>query len=768
MGVFLNRKILFLFFLAFSWCLSAKAQDHIGPKQDLFKVDEVRVEGLRKVEREAVMEKIKIRPDMILDNYLLKKDIEKIYSLRYFDSVEAHHEVEEGKNILIFRMQERPIIEKISIEGNEDISDDDLKEQIKSKEFSIVDINGIKADIAALQKHYEEKGYYLASVDYKLKPAGPEQVELVFNIQEFDKVKVKKITFLGNKDVSDQDLLPMMETKEESLLSPLSGSGNFKETNFQTDIERIKYLYKTRGYLQVNVDGPEITISEDKKWVFVTIRVQEGPKFAVNKIYFEGDLIFPEDTLREKVQLKEDETYSEDKLRLDIQKLTEIYQDEGYAFANVLRTLDVVPGENKVDVRFSFEKGKIAYFGKISVVGNIKTRDKVIRRELKIREGMKFNGTALRESKENVNRLGFFEKDSVLFNTTSPKDRDDILDVEISIKERNTGQISVGAGYSTATGLFVQASISQNNFRGMGQILSFSLSHSDTNQVFNLGFTEPYLNDSKWTAGGDIFRTKNKVSDSGSYKQEGFDGRVGYPLFEFTRLFLTYKFEDTLSDSFDDPGINLSVENGVASSLTTEVVHDKRNNKYEPTEGYWASFMLEYAGLGGAKTWVKNELEFRYYKPVWQDLILRARLYTRKLFQTGKTIPWSEKFMMGGARNMRGYDFEDIGPMVFTKDRSGNPRRFNRRGLFSLLGTLEFEHPLVREAGLKWVVFADAGNIYKTMIGEDGDYTVRSDYGFGFRWFAPIGVLRFEFGYPVARRAHEQSSQFFFDIGQLF
>ncbi len=267
-----------------------------------------------------------------------------------------------------------------------------------------------------------------------------------------------------------------MQTREESLFSPLSGSGNFKEFNFKTDVERLKYLYKTRGYLQVNIGNPSITVSEDKKWIFITIQVVEGPKFEVNNIFYNGELLFTENEMKEKTSLKSGDTYSEETLRQDIQALTEMYQDKGYAFANVLRTLQIVPGENKVDINYSFEKGEIAYFGKIIVKGNTKTRDKVVRRELRIHEGMMYSGSKLRISKERVTRLGFFEPSSVIFNTVSPKGSNNILNVEISVKERQTGQISVGAGYSTATKGFFQASISQNNFRGLGQNLNLNVS----------------------------------------------------------------------------------------------------------------------------------------------------------------------------------------------------------------------------------------------------------------------------------------------------
>lgn len=749
----------FSLFLGEAWALN-----DLGPRKEYFKVDGLDIRGLKKVEKEAILEKVQLKKGQLLDNYQLRKDIEKIYSLKYFEWVEAYHEKKGGKDILIFQVKEKPIISKITFEGNDELDRDDLTASMKTKEYAILDVNTIKNDVVAIQKQYEEKGFYLAKVDYVLKKVNDENIELIFKVKEYDKVRVKKIIFLGNRAFQDQELKGIMETREEGLFSFMTDAGNFKEFNFQTDIERIKYFYKTKGYLQINVGSPEITVSEDKKWVFITLKVNEGPQFSVNKISFQGEILFDEKELRETIKLKEGDTYSEDLLRKDIQALTEKYQDEGYAFANVLRNLQVVPGENKVDVEFSFEKGKIAYFGKITVKGNTKTRDKVIRRELKIKEGAKFSGSELRISKENVNRLGFFENNSVVFNTVSPKGKDDILDVEIEVKERNTGQISLGAGYSTATGAFLNGSISQNNFRGLGQNLSLNISIADRQQEFRLGFTEPYLFDSKWTAGGDVFLTRNNLSDSFSFKREGFDVRVGYPIFDYTRLFATYTLENTQIQDANDPTIDPAIENGYASSIRLALVKDKRNNIFEPTDGYYISVSGEYAGLGFEKKWIKSSLDTRYYYPVWGDLVFRTRWNTRKLDRVDeRAIPRAEKFTLGGARNLRGYDFEGVGPTIQAADANGNIRTYNVRSLFATYVTAEFEHPLAREAGLKWVVFADAGHV--------GDYDhikLYKDYGFGFRWFSPIGVLRFEFGYPIGEEAEGRGSQFHFDIGQLF
>ncbi|MFL5785729.1 MAG: outer membrane protein assembly factor BamA [Bacteriovoracaceae bacterium] len=754
------------------------AQEIIGPIKEMFKVDAIEFTGNRKVESEAIQEKIGTRPDMILDNYLLRKDLSRIYEMKYFEDVAAYHKQAKGKNILLFRLKEKPIISKIEFSGNDEINDDDLKEQVKTREFNILDISTLKNDILLLQKHYEEKGYFLAQATYQLKEAKNGSVEVKFKIKEWDKVRVKKIMFLGNKAIQDNELKAFMQTREETYFSFLSGSGNFKEINFQTDVERLKYYYKTRGYLQVNIQNPEVTASEDKKWIFITVRLQEGPQFSVNDISFNGELLFTEQEMMEKLKIKKGDIYNEENLRLDIQTLTEMYQDKGYAFANVLRTLEVVPGENKVDIVFSFEKGVIAYFGKITMKGNTKTRDKVIRRELRIKEGEMYSGSKLRTSKENVNRLGFFQQESVIFNTITRKGTDNILDVEISIKERPTGQISLGAGYSTATKGFIQASVAQNNFRGLGQNINLNLSYSNRQQIYNIGFTEPYLFDTKWTAGSDYYQTVSYFIRSFAYKKRGGDFRVGHPIFDYTRLFLTYRYEDNTVQNVINSGIDKNVENGSGSSLQASLIRDKRNNIFEPTSGYYASSSMEYTGLGGTYRWLKGDLEGRYYKPIWGDLVLRTRATVSQLFKTTtREIPRVERFSMGGARNMRGYNLEDIGPRRLALNTNTNQvEAFNFGGLFNLLTTVELEHPLIKEAGLKWVVFYDTGNVWENHPGVGGDYSLRADYGFGFRWFSPIGVLRFEFGFPVNPRQNrlgkqgdnEASNQFNFDIGQLF
>lgn len=746
----------------------AQSKALIGPKKNLFRVQDIKVRGTRKVEPEAIYEKIATRKGIMLDNYLLAEDIKRIYQLKHFEEVEAHLEKIKGKNTLVFKVKEKPIIKQILIEGNEELDDDEVKEKLKSKEFTILDVNTLKNDVAALQELYEEKGFFLANISYSLERINDENIVVRFKIAEFDKVQVKKITFLGNERFSDKEIKAILFTREEDTLSFFNGSGNFKEFNFKTDLERIKFFYQTKGHLQINVSSPEVTVSPDKKWIFITVKIVEGPEFQVNDIFFNGEVLFSEEELMEKLKLKPGMSYAEDKLREDVRNLTELYQDKGYAFANVLRNIEIVPGETKVNIRYSFEKGNIAYFGKFRVKGNTRTRDKVIRRELRILEGEKYSGSKLRISKENVNRLGFFEPNSVIFNTVPSDEDPNVLDVEIQVKERNTGQISLGAGYSTANGGFVQGSIAQNNFRGLGQNLRLSFSQASNVSNFSLSFTEPYFLDTLWTAGFDIFKQRNETRDDQTFERQGFDLRVGHPIGEYTRVFGTYKFIDTETSNVFDSTVDLDVENGIASVVEGSIIHDTRNNRFEPTKGAFVSFSTEYAGLGFDQRWIKAEFDGRYYKNIVGELVLRYRFRTGRIFRNGRDVPRNTKFFLGGPRDLRGYGLFDVSPkQQGTNLATGNTQLFNVGGLAQVFSTVEFEHPLIKEAGIKWVVFADGGNVFNEYFGEDGT-TLRYDYGFGFRWFSPIGVLRFEFGYPINPEEGDDASQFFFDIGQLF
>jgi outer membrane protein insertion porin family len=740
----------------------------------------VEVRGARRIEKDAVSAKLASKPGELLTRVSIREDIRSAFGMGFFDDIEVLAEGMEGGRVrLIIEVRERPVISKVDFEGNERISASDLQEVIKVKEWSILDFNKVKEDVALVQKHYEEKGFYLAKVSFDVQAVKgkKDEVTLTYKVNDYDKVQIKRITFLNNRRFSDEQLRAVLqETREGGVFSFMSGSGNFKESAFRNDLQRLTLWYLDHGYVKFRYENPVVTVSDDKRWLFVSIYVDEGEQYQMGDVAFSGDILFPKDELKSEVTMAEGETFSISKRNADIQRLTEKYQDLGYAFVNVIPKMEVRDETKIVDIDYVFEKGSLVYFGEINVVGNSKTYDKVIRRELRVREGELYNGTRLRVSRENVERLGYFAPGEVIFNTITPKGKNDVLNVEISVKERSTGTITLGAGYGSVQGFFFTTQVSEINMLGRGQTVSLSaqLAKDSRSRSFNFGFTDPYAFDTKWSLGFDLFFVNNFIPEKYETRKLGFDVRLGYLLAEYTSVFVTYKNEGLkiLNASVLNDPQDIEADNGVLSSVVFSVVRDKRNNRFETSGGHYASASLETAGLGGDKRFVKWVVNGRYYQRIVSDLVFRTNFEYGQITELGgDLIPPSEKFFLGGPNNLRGYRLFSIGPSR-QRPATAEPGETDtvaepRGGTAELLAMFELEYPLIREAGLKFVTFYDVGNAFQRFPSMDR-FTLRSDAGLGIRWFSPIGPLRFEWGFPFRQKPGEESSQFVFFIGPPF
>lgn len=743
----------------------------------------IEVRGLKRIEKEAVLGKLSTKPGVAIDRETIRGDVQALFNMGYFDEITIEAERSDSGANLAIVLHERPVVTAIEFEGNEQITTTDLEAVIKVKQWSILDVNKVKEDVALISKSYEDKGYYLAKVTFEVvqaDPKKPDEVTLRYKINDFEKVQIKKITFLNNRAFSDDQLKTNMpETREGGFWSFMSSTGNFKESAFKMDLQRLTYWYLDHGYVKFKYESPSVTISDDKKWLYVTIYVDEGEKYQVGNIDFSGDLLFSREELGNEVGMKTGQDFSISKRNNDIQKLQEKYQDLGYAFVNVIPKMDVKDDTRVVDIDYHFEKGSLAYFGEINMTGNSKTHDKVIRRELKIKEGELYNGTRFRQSKENVERLGYFQPGEVLFNTSTPKEKNDIVNIDIQVKERPTGTITLGAGYGSSKGLFFQTQISESNFLGRGQTISLStnITKDRRDKSVNLGFTDPYIFDSKWSAGFDLYYTTFFIPDKYTTRKFGGDVRLGYPIAEFTNAFITYKREKLSIESIEieSPDAQdlqeLADDTGLLSSFVWSVVRDKRNNRFETTGGSYQSLSLEtagVAGLDGDKSFIKVIANNRYYTRLVGDLVFRnSTEYGEAHGQNGKPVPPSERFYLGGPNNLKGYNFYSVGPSREKVASGGGTYRVPMGGKSEFYSLFEIEHPIVRDAGLKFVVFYDVGNVYAGRP-DLGDLAIRQDAGFGFRWFSPIGPLRFEWGFPINKKPEDDNSVFQFFIGPPF
>ncbi|MCC7404800.1 MAG: outer membrane protein assembly factor BamA [Bdellovibrionales bacterium] len=743
-------------------------------------VRKISVKGMRKIEEDAVRSRLTTRVGEPFDLENIRLDVRELFKTGYFYDVTVDRSDVANGVELTYILLEKPSIVSIEYKGNTELDDTELKEASGMKVYQILDYPKIQEAIEKMEKLYEDKGFFLAKIKYEIKTEKEgESVALHFVVEENEMVRVKRISFIGNKQLKAGKLKSVMATQEGGFFSFMSGSGAYKQDAFDRDLQILNYLYFNEGFVQVKIDRPQVYVTPDKKGIFVSIRIDEGERFDIGTVDFTGDLLFPHDELNKEVEVKEGEQFVYETLQKDLRTLQAKYGDLGYAFANIIPRTSVREKDRRVDVTFEIDKGNKVYIGRINMLGNTKTRDKVIRRELEIREGELYNETRKRQSIDAVRRLGYF--DEVNFNTKTPKGENDRMDVDIVVKERNTGTIQVGAGYSSFAGFVFNGQVNQSNLFGKGQKLGVSIDISKKQSLFNINFTEPYFMDSQWSVGFDAYQSKRILSEYEETKKGGAI-RIGHPLAPFLRGYVRYKLDDTeikLAEEGDPQLFPVETVNGVTSSMTLTLEYDQRNDRFAPTEGIFSSASVEYAGLGGDLEYTKGFGTFRYYKKVFWDVVWRNNLTYGFLSSNNsdKEPPFNELFLLGGANSLRGFDWFSVGKRKYSQKAyneaiaAGDPlaeysalRPFG--GTQQLFYNLEFQFPLIDEAGIKGVVFYDIGNADDELLLSD----FRSDVGFGFRWFSPIGPLRFEWGFPFERKEQfrEDSVNFQFAIGAPF
>ncbi len=745
-------------------------------------VGEITIKGNKKIEAEAIRSKLVTKVGGIYSDANIRQDVIELFNAGFFYDVQVDRDDVGGKANLTYIVVEKPSVAEVKFSGNEEVEDDELREASGLKAYELLDLTKVSEAIEKIEKLYEDKGYFLARVTQKVEP-GPtaDQVLLNINVNENEKVKVKRITFLGNQKIPSGKLKAGMLTQEGGFFSFVSGSGAYKQEAFERDVQMLNYLYFNEGYVQVKVDRPQVYVTPDKKGIYITIRVDEGEQFQVGNVDFAGDLLFSSSELFEITNIEDAGLFKYETLQNDLRDVQAKYGDLGYAFANVIPRTRVREQDREVDITFEIDKGNKVYIGKINVIGNTKTRDKVVRRELRIREGELYNETRKRESFDNVKRLGYFEE--VTFNVKTPKGRNDIIDYDIQVKERNTGTIQVGAGYSSFQGFVLNGQVNQINLSGRGQKLGASIDISKKQSLFKLSFTEPYFNDTEWSLGGDLYQSRRSLTEYSETKK-GAAVRVGHPLAPYLDGFLRYKLDDTelkLPSDGDSQLFPVNTANGLTSSATATLEYDKRDDRFAPSKGAFGSLSLEYAGLGGDKKYTKGFANYRFYKKVFWDVVWRNNLAYGFISsnERGVDVPFNELFLLGGANSLRGFDWYSIGKrrrstvafnkaigqgMTIAEAELAALRPFG--GMQQLYYNLEFQFPLINEAGIKGVVFYDIGDANDQLeISE-----IRQNVGFGFRWFSPIGPLRFEWGFPLERRSkfNEDPVNFQFAIGSPF
>ena len=730
-----------------------------------FLIASIAPEGNTRIDSGAILRNISSRTGDIYDTEQLRNDMKNVFKMGYFDDVKFKVEDTEKGKAVIFEVKEKPVITQVVISGQDELKEDDIREVMSVIPNTILNAQKIREAVDNIKSLYKSKGFYNTEVTPELTYPLADRVNVEFRIEEGEKVFIKDIKFVGNDSFKDKELLKVMGTKEKGLLSWFTDSGVLKRDILEQDIARVTSFYHHHGYIEATVGKPEIT--QDGEWLFVNIEISEGNRYKVGTIELTGDIIGNKEELLHLLKIRNEEYLSRNILREDILRLNDYYAENGYAFAEATPTVNTNKEEKVVDMVIDINKGDLVYINRITIKGNTRTRDKVIRRELLIREKGIFDSKALRQSHQRLSRLDFFEDVSITPEPTPDKTK---MDLVVEVKEKPTGAFSIGAGYSSVDALMFMAEISQNNFLGRGQRMALSAQVSGTSARYNIGFTEPHFYDSQLLLGIDIYNWAREY-DLYTRDSRGFAVRFGYPVWELWDASFSYGYDDTeLTDvDFDNvaPSIIDSLDINVTSYVSFNLSRDTRNSLYVTTKGSLNVLHTKYAGgfLGGDSQFTKVDGFTSWFFPgfFFDETAFHIKLSAGQAWEneSGK-LPDYEKFYLGGINTIRGFKTRSIA-VKETDPVSGIVYEIG--GNIMWFTNLEYHFPLVKAGGLRGLVFYDAGNVYES----EWDFNdIKQSVGAGLRWLSPMGPMRLEWGYVIDPEPGEDSSNWEFSMGGNF
>ncbi len=703
------------------------------------KVAAVVISGNKRIESEAVKRNLKTKSGDLYLTRNIREDLKSIFKMGYFGDVRVEVSGSPEGRVVTFLVEEKETVRNIRIKGNDKFNDEKIKEAMGTRAGAILNFNTLRRDTREIKALYKDKGYHHAQVTYEIEPTSEDEANIEFVIKEGEKIFVKNIGFQGNKAFGDKKLKSLMKTKEKGFFSWITSSGDLDREALEQDTSRITAYYHNHGYIQARVGDPELEYKENS--ILVSIKIEEGVQFRVGRVALEGDLIRPKEELSASIKISEGLVFNRELIREDVLMLSDMYSDEGYAYVDISPRIDHRVEDHEADITYLIDKGSLVYFEKIIISGNTKTRDKVIRRQLSIYEQELFSGRRLKRGTRNLHRLDYFE--DIKVNTTRGSSSDKMI-VNIDVTEKPTGAFSFGGGYSNVDNLFFMASVSQRNLFGRGQTLGLQGMIGGRTTDFTLSFTEPWLFDIPLSAGIDLYNTSK---DYDTYDKDSVGGtlRVGYPIYDHTRAYLSYNYDRaTIENLTVDASTAIKEFEGTNTghTLSSTVRRDTRDRIFNATSGSDNSVTIKHAGtpFGGDIGFTKYVADSGWYFPLFWDTVgfLHGSMGFIHGDSEGKLPTW-ERFYLGGMSSLRGYNWREVSPRdPKTDDKIGG----NKMMLFNV----EFLFPLVKNAGINGVLFYDTGNAFNN--GEALSFSdLKNSVGYGIRWLSPMGPIRLEFGY---------------------
>ena len=756
------RAFLFVFVVCFASTSTAA---------EPFVVNDIRLEGLQRISAGTVFNYLPIKVGDRVDAKRTGEALRALYKTGFFRDVRVERE---GDSLVIF-LHERPSIASIEITGNEDLSTEALLESLEQEGFArgrVFNRSTFDQVEQELQRAYFAVGKYGVEITSTITPLERNRIGVSFEISEGSVATIKQINIVGNSIYDDDDLVELFALESTGFWSWMTSGDQYSKQKLSADLETLRSFYLDNGYINFNIDSTQVSISPDKKDVYITINITEGNQFTISEIRMAGEILVPQDVLFGLVVIEHGEVFSREKITQTSTNISDWLGNEGYAFANINAVPEIDDENKQVAMTFFLDPGKRVYVRRVNFTGNTTTEDQVLRREMRQLEGAWISTGAIERSKERLERLGFFEEVNV--ETPAVPGTTDQVDVNFSVTEKSSGSLIVGAGFSQVAGITFNVGLTQENFLGTGNRVSATFNNSDINRTFALGWLNPYITKDGVSLSLDGYLRKTNAGNANladyNLDELGFRVGTGIPISEFNTFDLAFTPQQTkfeAGSNASDEVLAFEAETGgeyVTYTLTAGWSNDTRDSFLLPTKGSRTSLVADVSTPGSDLTFYR--LTLRY-----QQLIDLTRLFALRFdtelgygdgYSSTANLPLTENYFAGGIRSVRGYEANTLGP----RDSKGQPIGGDRK----LTGTVELILPLpfIRDSkAFRLTTFVDAGNVFGP--GQNFEFSeLRASVGISGIWLSPFGPLTVSYGWPFNDQPIDDIQSFQFTLGTAF
>jgi outer membrane protein insertion porin family len=752
-------KVILLLSLLMTGILSFERPVSAQLLQD--RIDAIEVEGNQHIELQAILGNLSIKPGDPFSQEQIREQIQRIHEMGFFEEVEVSTEVMAKGVLVVFQVKEKPFTVEVVFDGNDELSDDKLNEKNTVKNQVFLDKEQVKVSVENFRQLYQEKGFYRVRVIPIIDMVEKGQARLTYYIEEGGQAHIRIIEFEGRNVVKKKELLGFMANREYSWpWSIFSDAGILHKDELPNDVERIKEVYLNKGYLDVQVGMPQIELDKTKEWIAVFFPIVEGEPYIVSQIQYSGNTLFSEEELREGLTIEPGEVFQRAKIREEITRLTDLYGGRGYAFAEATPSVEPDPPTRSTRIGFSIQEGDMVRIRDIRITGNDKTRDNVIRRELRVDERDMIDSPAIKRSFERLNNLNFFETVEILPKQIAPGE----VDLDVKVKEKPTGSFSIGGGFSTLDQFTLIADITEGNFLGRGYLARIRGQVGGRRTLGTITFRNPAIFDTLISVQTDLFSSRTNFL---TYleKKAGANLTFGRGFSEFLTGTFTLVAEKVKIDDVDSDANDLIQDQAGTQSTTgfrATLFRDSRDFYLDPRRGSRVGVRTSFGTdlLGGSNNFYSVSFDALKYTPLpfWDFRhSIRGRIGYGAGFN-GEEFPIPEFFYVGGINTVRGFKFGRAGPVTSGNDPEGGNKQ--------LIINNDLIFPVLPDAKLNGVIFLDYGRGFSE--GDKLDFDLRTAAGFEVRWISPFGPLRAAFGRPIDGPSKDKKWVFEFSVGSVF